>query len=73
MVALPQRRTTYKVVAGKLGAKLGGVRIDEANPARLDAALRAMTNAHGPGMARHAKTILSGALQLAVMANVLAG
>jgi integrase len=31
-----------------------------------------MTNTHGPGMARQAKTILSGALQLAVMANVLA-
>ena len=30
-----------------------------------------MTNTHGPGMARQAKTILRGALQLAVMANVL--
>jgi integrase len=48
------------------------VRVSEANPARIDAVLRAMTNSHGPGMARQAKTILSGALQLAVMANVLA-
>jgi hypothetical protein len=31
-----------------------------------------MTNMHGPGMARQAKTILHGGLQLAVMANVLA-
>src|SRR6476469_7138447 len=41
---------TYKLVAGKLRAKLGGVRIVEANPARIDAVLRAMTNTHGPGM-----------------------
>ncbi len=39
----------------------------------IDAVLRTMTNAHGPGIARQAKTILSGAHQLAVMANVLAG
>jgi len=30
-----------------------------------------MSNTHGPVMARQAKTILSGGLQLAVMANVL--
>ncbi len=69
----PATQDTYKLVAGKLRAKLGGVRIAEANPARVDAVLRAMTNTHGAGMARQAKTILSGALQLAVMANVLAG
>ncbi|RDH80248.1 site-specific integrase [Mycolicibacterium moriokaense] len=69
----PSTQDTYKLVAGKLRAKLGGVRIAEANPARIDAVLRAMTNTHGPGMARQSKTILSGALQLAVMANVLAG
>ena len=60
------------MVAGKLRAKLGGVRVAEANPARIDAALRTMTSTHGPGAARQAKTILHGALQLAVMANVLA-
>jgi integrase len=69
----PATQDTYRLVAGKLRAKLGGVRIAEANPARIDAVLRAMTNTHGPGMARQAKTILSGALQLAVMANVLPG
>ena len=58
-------------MAGKLRATRR-LRIAEANPARIDAVLRAMTNTHGPGMARHAKTILRGALQLAVMANVLA-
>ena len=69
----PATQDTNKLVSEKLRAKLGGVRIAEANPARIDAVLRAMTNTHGPGMARQAKTILSGALQLAVMANVLAG
>ena len=58
-------------MAGKLRAKLGGVRVGEATPARIDAALRSMSNTHGPVMARQAKTILSGGLQLAVMANVL--
>jgi len=48
-----------------------GQRVGEASPARLDAALRSMRSAHGANMARHAKTILHGALALAVMANVL--
>jgi hypothetical protein len=30
-----------------------------------------MSNTHGPVVARHAKTILGGGLQLAVLANVL--
>jgi integrase len=67
----PATLATYKVVAGKLKAKLGGVRVAEATTARLDAALRAMRAAHGAGMARHSKTILHGGLQLAVMANVI--
>lgn len=68
----PATQATYRVVAGKLRTKLGGVRVGEATPARIDAALRAMSNTHGPVMARQAKTILRGGLQLAVMANVLA-
>jgi integrase len=67
----PATQATYRVVAGKLRAKLGGVRVGEATPARLDAALRSMSSTHGPVMARQAKTILRGGLQLAVMANVL--
>jgi integrase len=68
----PATQDTYKFVAGKLQVKLGEVRIAEATPARIDAVLRTITNVHGPGTARQAKTILSGALQLAVMANLLA-
>jgi integrase len=68
----PATQDTYKLVANKLQLKLGAVRIVEVNPGRIDTVLRAMNNTHGPGIARQAKTILSGALQLAVMANVLA-
>lgn len=67
----PATLATYRVVAGKLRAKLGGVRVGEATPARIDAALRSMSSTHGPVMARQAKTILRGGLQLAVLANVL--
>jgi integrase len=67
----PATQATYRVVAGKLRAKLGGVRVGEATPARIDAALRSMSDTHGPVMARQAKTILRGGLQLAVLANVL--
>ena len=67
----PATQATYRIVAGKLRIKLGGVRVGEATPVRIDAALRSMSNIHGPVMARQAKTILSGGLQLAVMANVL--
>ncbi len=67
----PATQATYRVVAGKLRAKLGGVRVGEAAPARIDTALRSMSHTHGPVMARQAKTILRGGLQLAVLANVL--
>ncbi len=67
----PATQATYRIVAGKLRITLGGVRVGEATPVRIDAALRSMSNTHGPVMARQAKTILSGGLQLAVMANVL--
>jgi hypothetical protein len=67
----PVTLATYRFAVGKLDKFIGGVRVGEASPARIDAALRSMRSAHGPTMARQAKTILRGALQLAVMANVL--
>lgn len=51
---------------------VGAVRVGEASPARLNAALRSMRAAHGTVAARTSKTLLRGGLQLAVMANVLA-
>lgn len=62
---------TYTFAANKLKKFLGGVRVREANTSRLDAALRSMREAHNATMAKQAKTILRGGLQLAVMANVL--
>lgn len=71
MAAPPATLATYRFAVGKLQKFIGGLRVDEASPARIDAALRSMRTAHGATMARQAKTILRGALQLAVMANVL--
>ncbi|WP_269324573.1 tyrosine-type recombinase/integrase [Rhodococcus pyridinivorans] len=62
---------TYKFAARKLELKLGGIRIGEATARRVDTAIRAMSKAHGPTMARQAKTILRGALSLAVLAGAL--
>ena len=62
---------TYRYDAGKLAKFIAGVRVGEASPARIDAALRSMRAAHGATMARRARTLLRGALQLAVLNNVL--
>jgi integrase len=63
---------TYRYDAQKLAKFIGGVRVGEATPARLDAALRSMRSTHGTTMARRGRTLLRGALQLAVLNNVLA-
>jgi integrase len=63
---------TYRYDATKLAKFVGGVRVGESTPARLDAALRSMRTAHGPTMARRGRILLLGALQLAVLNNVLA-
>ncbi|MDT5152636.1 MAG: hypothetical protein QOI01_4369 [Mycobacterium sp.] len=62
---------TYRFATEKLQKFIGGVRVGEATPARIDAALRSMRTAHGATTARQSKSVLRGALQLAVMANVL--
>lgn len=67
----PATLGTYRLVAENLKKFLGGVRVSEASPARLDAAIRSMRTAHGATMAKQAKTILRGGLQLAVMANII--
>lgn len=63
---------TYRYCSRLLAKIMAGVRVGEATPARLDAAIRSMRNAHGDVLAVQAKTILKGGLHLAVMANVLA-
>lgn len=67
----PVTSDIYRSDARKLAKFIGSVRVGEATPARLDAALRSMRGAHGPTVARRGKTILRGALQLAVMSSVL--
>jgi integrase len=62
---------TYRYCAKLLGKIIAGVRVGEATPARLDAAIRSMRRAHGDVMAVQSKTILKGGLHLAVMANVI--
>ncbi len=68
----PATMTTYRSADRKLTKFIGALRVGEATPARLDAAIRSMRTAHGANMARHGRTLMRGALQLAVMANVLA-
>jgi integrase len=67
----PVTMSTYRFTTNKLKKSIGGLRVGEASPARIDAALRSMRNAHGATMARQSKSILRGALQLAVLASVL--
>lgn len=62
---------TYRANAMKLAKLIGALRVQEATPPRIDAALRSMKTAHGVGQAKHAKALLRGGLQLAVMSGVL--
>jgi hypothetical protein len=67
----PATLTTYRSADRKLKKFIGALRVGEATPARLDAAIRSVRTTHGANMARHGRTLLRGGLQLAVMANVL--
>ena len=67
----PVTMSTYRFTSNKLTKFIGGLRVGEASPARIDAALRSMRTTHGATMARQSRSILRGALQLAVMASVL--
>lgn len=62
---------TYRYAAKLLEKAIAGVRVGESTPARIDAAIRSMRRAHGDVMAVQSKTLLKGALHLAVMANVI--
>jgi integrase len=67
----PRTLDTYRYTATKLTKFMAGVKVGEASAARLDAALRSMRTAHGAVMARQSRTLLRGALQLAVLNSVL--
>ncbi|BCP14858.1 phage integrase [Mycobacterium paraintracellulare] len=67
----PATIDTYKATATKLAKVIGGTPVGIVKPGDVDTVLRSMTKRHGPGMARHARVLLRGGLQLAVMAGVL--
>lgn len=52
----PATMTTYRSADRKLTKFIGALRVGEATPARLDAAIRSMRTAHGANMARHGRT-----------------
>jgi integrase len=62
---------TYRYAAKLLAKIIAGVRVGESTPARIDAAIRSMRRAHGDVLAVQSKTLLKGALHLAVMANAI--
>jgi hypothetical protein len=47
----PVEMSTYRFTNTKLKKFVGGLRVREAAPARMDAALRSMRNAHAAAMA----------------------
>src|SRR6516225_3798938 len=48
---------TYRYCAKLLAKVIGGVRVGESTPARIDAAIRSMRRAHGDVMAVQSKTL----------------
>lgn len=67
----PATMTTYRSAARKLAKFSEALRVGEATPGRLNAVIRSMRQAHGANMARHGRTLLRGALQIAVLDDVL--
>lgn len=62
---------SYRYANQNLTKIIPGVRVREATPARIDAAIRSVRRAHGDGAAHIAKVVMKGGLQLAVMASVI--
>ncbi|OYN81699.1 site-specific integrase [Mycolicibacterium sphagni] len=67
----PSTMTTYRSAARKLAKFSDALRVGDATPGRLAAVIRSMRAAHGANMARHGRTLLRGALQIAVLDDVL--
>ena len=64
--------TTYRSRGAQAAEVQRGITGGEATPGRLNAVIRSMRAAHGANMARHARTLLRGGLQIAVLDDVLA-
>lgn len=67
----PATLTTYRSAARKLEKYTAQLRVDESTPGRLDAAIKSMKEDHGANMARHTRTLLRGALRIAVLEGAL--
>jgi len=67
----PATLTTYRSAARKLLKFSSSLRVGESRPGQLNSILRSLKKAHGANMARHGRTLLRGALQLAVLDGVL--
>jgi integrase len=63
--------TTYRSAAWKLRKFSEALRVGDATPGRLNAVIRSMRLAHGANMGRHGRTLMRGALQIAVLDDVL--
>ena len=63
--------TTYRSAARKLRKFSEALRVGDATPGRLNAVIRSMRLAHGANMGRHGRTLMRGALQIAVLDDVL--
>ncbi|MFI2559997.1 tyrosine recombinase XerC [Nocardia farcinica] len=61
----------YNYALGKLEPRISGLRVREATAGRVNNALQALRTNHGATIARNARTILRGALQLAVNADAI--
>ncbi|MBS1691918.1 MAG: site-specific integrase [Actinobacteria bacterium] len=67
----PATLTTYHSAARRLAKFSEALRVGDATPGRLNAVIRSIRQAHGANMARHGRTLLRGALQIAVLDDVL--
>lgn len=66
----PATMTTYRSTERAM-KKYTQLRVGDATPGRLNAVLTTLKHEHGANIARHARTILRGALQIAVLDDVL--
>ena len=68
----PATMTTYRSTERAMKRHTHPLRVADATPGRLDAVITTLKQEHGANMARHARTILRGALHIAVLDDVLA-
>ncbi|TRW85568.1 site-specific integrase [Mycolicibacterium sp. 018/SC-01/001] len=69
--ASPATMTTYRSAERNLLKYTQSLRVGEATPGRLNAVIVSLQDAHGSNMARHGRTLLRAAMQIAVMDDVL--